>query len=827
VTPAGRAFLPEIGLDRIAQAIPGILYVYDVPAGQLIYANESAAETLGYDAQVLREMGPGILETLLDPEDFARLPMHLEELQRLPPGDALETEFRVRRCDGEWRWMLARHAVFQLLPSGEPKTIFGIALDITDRRVYGVRLRFQDELLDAVQQAVIATDLSGRITYWNPGAVALFGLIAAEAIGKPLHEVAEGLALEDQQALIEAARNGQPWTGRSEILTRSGAAHSVRITASGILDSSGHPIGVAEVFEDITQQVAFERDLASSRERYRLAMDGSNDAIWDWDLDQAEIFFSHRWAQIIGSADSEQPVEPEEWFRHVHPDDLPLLRAALDAHLTGRTNHLVCEYRLRGERGQERWILCRGLVVRDAGGKLRRIAGSQTDISARKQIEEQLRRAALHDSLTGLPNRALLLDRLAERIKAARQRRRGPFALLFVDLDRFKFVNDSLGHEYGDELLVLTARRIASRLTEGDTLARFGGDEFLVLLDEAACRDDAETAVRALKDAFSEPFPLAGRQVYAGASIGLTMWDDTYGQPDDMVRDADAAMYRVKNLGRIHPPPFTQEVDGTALSQLMMDSNLRRAIGERRFQAWYQPIVALADNSIACFEALARWPQDAGIAEAGTFINSAEETGLIGVLDREIFEQAMRHHARARRVATRLCRISINLSGRTLFDAGFPLRACRLCESLEVPASEVCFEISERLPQQAANAVLPVLQSLRTQGFVLALDDCGIGSASLRQILMFPLNVIKIDRSFLQEMEQGSNGFEIVKMMISLGHSLGLEVVGEGIETERQVEILRALGCDYAQGFHFWRALEEHEAISLLEERKSLSARLP
>jgi diguanylate cyclase (GGDEF)-like protein/PAS domain S-box-containing protein len=370
--------------------------------------------------------------------------------------------------------------------------------------------------------------------------------------------------------------------------------------------------------------------LRLSEERYALAARAANDGLWDWNLLTDETYFAPRWKEMLGLPETEIRRHVEEWFSRVHPHDLPQLRAAIQAHLDNETPQFQCEYRMTHRDGAWVWMLARGLAVRDPAGRAQRMAGSQTDINARKRAEEKLRHDAQHDTLTNLPNRAVFLDRLARSVGRARRRDDYLFAVLFLDVDRFKLVNDSSGHSAGDRLLIAVARRLESVLRPGDMVARHGGDEFTILLDHLKDQFDVENIVQRLQRHLSGPFEIEGQEIVVNASIGITLSSIACHDPEQMLRDADIAMYRAKALGRGRYEFFSSAMHQDIVSTLRMESDLRSAIRNQEFIAHYQPIISFERNCISGFEALIRWqhPQR-GLIAPGHFIPVAEETGQI------------------------------------------------------------------------------------------------------------------------------------------------------------------------------------------------------
>ena len=536
--------------------------------------------------------------------------------------------------------------------------------------------------------------------------------------------------------------------------------------------------------------------LRVSEERYTLAARGANDGLWDWNLQTGEIYFSPRWKSMLGYAEDQISNRPGEWLRRVHPQDRERLEADLEAHLQGRTLHFENEHRLMCRDGSFRWMLARGLAVRNEGGPAYRIAGSQTDTTERK----------VYDGLTGLPNRVLLLDRLASALARARRHPHDFFAVLLLDLDRFKIVNDSLGYPMGDQLLVEVARRLKACVRAGDTVARLGGDEFAILLEEVRTIDDAARSAARIQAALASPFNLQSREVFASASIGIALSATGYEAPEDVLRDADTAMYRAKASGKARYEVFDEEMRARARARLQMETDLRRALERDQLELHYQPILSLARGEVLGFEALVRWlhPEHGPILPEA-FIPLAEETGIILPLGERILRLAC-EQMRAwdgRRSDGEPLAISVNLSGRQLADESFPERVREILAQTGLAPQRLKLEITESALIENPDAAAELLRRLNAMGVGIWLDDFGTGHSSLSYLHRFPIESLKIDRSFVSKLDHAGARPEIIRSILLLARSLGMEPVAEGVESAGQRDRLLDLGCDRVQGFFF------------------------
>jgi diguanylate cyclase (GGDEF)-like protein len=511
----------------------------------------------------------------------------------------------------------------------------------------------------------------------------------------------------------------------------------------------------------------------------------------------------------------------EEWLSRVHPEDIEALRAEFSSHQTGTSPHFQHVHRVAHKDGVYRWVLARGLAVRDANGKAIRVAGSLTDITDRKRDEEQLLHDAFHDHLTGLPNRALFLNRLAHSVARARRRPDELFAVLFLDLDGFKVVNDSLGHFLGDELLVEVARRLEECVRPGDTVARLGGDEFTVLLESIGVTAEAEVVARRIREAMQPSFNLGGQEVSASASIGIALSSGGYGRPEDLIRDADTAMYSAKAAGRAEVRIFDRSMHEDAVARLKLEHDLNQAVSEGQLRLYYQPIVSLKSGKISGFEALVRWQHpERGLVFPDDFIGVAEETGIIEELGWWVLNEACVAAARWRTEHPEFAelRMNVNLSGRQFRVADLAERVVGITTSHGLSPGALRLEITETVVMEDAQASREVLAELQGQGVGICIDDFGTGYSSLNYLHAFDVDVLKIDRSFVRRITREHRP-EIIGTILELSRSLGLSVTAEGVETREQLLQLRELNCDLGQGYYFARALAPPEVSRLLSRK--------
>ncbi len=569
------------------------------------------------------------------------------------------------------------------------------------------------------------------------------------------------------------------------------------------------------------------RALRDSEERYALAAKGANDGLWDWDLVSGTVFFSERWLGMLGLPRDQSIHSPELWFSRTHPEDLAPLRLAIDEHLEGNTPHFEHEHRLKAEDGSYRWVLCRGLAIRDENGVAYRFAGSTTDITQRKRVEEKLVHEAHHDKLTGLPNRVLFMKRLSQAIELSREQLNFNFAVVILDLDRFKVVNDSLGYPVGDELLKAVAKRLNRGLRWADTVsrfalehavARFGGDEFTILLEGVHGGDDAVRVAKRILSEFEQPFILEGNEIFTSASIGIALNAGQIDKPEQILRNADIAMYRAKAEGKNCYAIFDTATDDPAFKRLDLETQLRHAVENRQFVLFYQPIVSLAKGRIVGFEALIRWQHTSGrLVSPGEFIPTAEETGLILPIGRWVLNEACAQMKVWEKIQPNPpLYVTVNVSSRqfTMGDVAKDIRTA--LEKNGLAPSRLKIEITESLLIDRIDSAQEAIAAITAMGVELCLDDFGTGYSSMNYLRRFPIEMLKIDRSFVSNMQKAAQNQEIVKHIVKLGRDLNLKVTAEGVEDMEQLVILRGYNCDNAQGFFFARPMDSKDAQDMM-----------
>ena len=567
--------------------------------------------------------------------------------------------------------------------------------------------------------------------------------------------------------------------------------------------------------------------LRESEERYALAVAGASEGIWDWNIKTGEAYFSPRWQELTGISCTSGAADISQWFDRVHPEDLPPMRAALQAHFKDVNTHFEYEHRVMHEEGEYRWMLVRGQAICDSSEKCYRMAGSMADITERRRAAERLLHDALHDGLTDLPNRSLFMDRLDQAICLYRRDIGKQYAVLYFDIDRFKNVNDSLGHSVGDSLLVGIARRLETILRPNDTLARLSGDEFAVLLTEVGSTKCALSVVQRIHQLLRHKFTIQGNVIYPSVSIGIAMAAEQYTSPEQVLRDADLAMYRAKALDEPGEAiVFDKHMHATAVERLSLETDMRRAIDRGEFLIHYQPIVSLQTGQVLSFEALLRWQHPRrGLVSPNEFINVAEETGMISELSWWILRTAAEQTRRWQKLipGNSDLGISVNVTGALFHNENMADNLLSLLAECDLQPEYMHLEITERSFMDHQDAVLAELDKLKSAGVQLHVDDFGTGYSSLSYLKRYSYDTLKIDRSFIRDVTDLGDANAIVQAIVSLGQDLKMNIVAEGVENAEQVRLLRKMDCPEAQGYWFSRPLTREKAHQVLMQPLKLN----
>jgi len=696
--------------------------------------------------------------------------------------------------------------------------------EIADREQMEIFLRESEErfrqLYENAPVGIYRTTPDGRIVMANPKFVELLRYSSFDELRSKniAHEgIIAGYPRQKFKELVD--RFGKV-TGFEAVWKRKdGTKIHIRENALAHRDGEGTILYYEGTIEDITDWKKAEQALRESEERYALATRGASDGIWDWDLRSNTVYYSQRWKAMLGYSEHEIGDTPEDWLNLIHPDDAVTTSALVMAHLEGQSPHFEHEYRIEYKDGSYGWVLTRGLAVRDEQGKAYRLAGSQTDITDRKKAEHQLLHDALHDALTGLPNRAVFMDRLEHAIHRMHRRPDFFFAVLFLDLDRFKNINDTFGHLTGDIVLNLMGQRISDCLRPTDTVARFGGDEFTILIEDIIDQNDAIIVADRIQLVVQQPISLKEQEIVLSASIGIVTNSQNYIKPEELLRDADIAMYRAKSTGEARYALFDSSMRSAVMVRMQLEQDLRQALERQELHLRYHPIVMLNTGMIVGFETLLRWnhPMRATVQPAD-FIPLAEETGLIVPIGYWVLEQSCRQVKRwqvSNSDPTSIS-ISINLSSKQIDHSDLIDHVKFLLSEHQINAEDVILEITESVIMSNVPAARKTIEELKKLGINIALDDFGTGYSSLSYLQTFPIDKLKIDQSFIRRIDKDNQSLEIVQTILALAQTLGMDVIAEGVETADQLSILKELNCQYGQGFYFTEPLIPDDVEKLM-----------
>jgi diguanylate cyclase (GGDEF)-like protein/PAS domain S-box-containing protein len=635
-----------------------------------------------------------------------------------------------------------------------------------------------------------------------------------DVIGKPMRVALPELVNQGYDSLLTRVfKGGKAFVGRQTkvmLEQQPGAPMSERyvdFVCQPITDFRNEVAGIFIQGHDVTEQKLAQEELEISNERWKLAVEGTGDGVWDWDMRTGVVVHSNRFREMFGYSEQEFPDRLESWMNRVHPDDLPGVLANMESDFRTR-GPIIAEYRFLCHDGSWKWVRSRGVVVgRDEHGKPLHMIGTISDISEQRKSEERIWYQANFDALTGLPNRRLFRDRLDQEVRKA-PRSEHSLCLMFIDLDRFKEVNDLMGHDAGDRLLVEAAKRLAKCVRSSDTVARLGGDEFTVILTELTGLAHVEDVAQKILHSLAEPFMLNQQTAYVSGSVGITLYDSDASNAEQLISNADQAMYAAKNAGRNQFRYFTPSMQERAHCRLRLANDLRQALGAGQLEVYYQPVVELATGNIVKAEALLRWHHPSlGRVEPSQFIPIAEETGQIKEIGDWVFRQAAECSRKWQDQFGKAVQISVNASPVQIRSTESGLNWRKHLEQLGLLGNALVVEITEGLLLNALPAVADKLFEYRDAGIQVALDDFGTGYSSIQYLKKFDIDYLKIDQSFVRDMVTDASDRTIVKSVIVMAHELGLQVIAEGIETPEQQALLHAAGCDYAQGFLFSKAV--------------------
>ncbi len=789
-------------------------------SGRQLRANAALVRLNGYDseAEMLAVVNDISREWYVDPERRNQFKQLLER-----EGQVMNFVSEVYRHKTRDRMWIRENAHLVRNDQGEVTFYEGTVEDISASRAGEMALRVNEELFRQVTSqlpgmaflALLKADGTREYSFVSDGVRELFGVEPSDVIGNG--NLLKSFWHPEDRASVEAgvagsASLGQPLSLQYRIVLGDGTVKWVQTTSSSI--SSDHRGNLrCGVVLDITHSKRAEEQLRQSEERWKLALESTGDGVWDWHIQSGMEYYSRRYKEMYGYSEDKVWQQSDQFEDIVHPDDKEQLLRDQQAHFEGRTPTYRNEHRVRCSDGSWKWILSRGMVIsRDAQGKPVRMIGTHTDITEWKKSEALIWQQANYDPLTGLPNRRMLRDRLEQDIRKCKHDGL-QLAILFIDLDHFKEVNDTLGHDSGDLLLIEAADRIRHCVRDSDTVARMGGDEFTVVLSELSGAERLERILQKILGALSAAFQLGDEQVFISASIGITMYPADATEVESLFKNADQALYVAKGAGRNRFSFFTSALQEAAQTRVRLANDLRAALAEQQFRVVYQPIIDLGTGDIRKAEALIRWQHPTrGLISPTEFIPIAESSGLIIDIGEWVFRQAADQVVRWRELHHPHFQISVNKSPVQFHSDGSTRKSwAQHLQSLGLPGGSIAVEITEGLLLDTSATVTQQLMEMRQTGVQVSLDDFGTGYSSLTYLQKFEIDYIKIDQSFVRNLVPSSTDLALCKAIIVMAHELGMKVIAEGVETAQQRDLLVAAGCDHGQGYLFARPMSARD----------------
>jgi diguanylate cyclase (GGDEF)-like protein/PAS domain S-box-containing protein len=803
--------------QQLIEAIPNPVFFKDA-GGRYLGCNRAFEGYIGVPRDKL------IGKTVFDiaPDDIADRSQLFDTALLQKPGTQVYEAAMADARDGTLRDVMLSKATF-VDPSGAVAGLVGVIVDITQRKQLEANTRESNERLRAVfhaaPMAIIARDRDRVIRMWNPAAERMFGWSEEEVLNTRTTIIPDSLE-EATQELRRRAEEGETiLVEETQRKHRDGHLLDVSMSIAPIYGADGVVSGTMVTIVDISRRKQAEQALRESEAHLRLAMDAAQMGMWYWECDTDRFHYSDGLALLFGQGTDAPLVHYRELQERLHYEDRELFEASV-RHAIKQGSDVQMDYRVVWPDGSVHWVANRAQVHRREDGRAIRMVGVAMDITDRKIAEQRIAHMAHHDALTGLPNRVLLRDRIQQAIAQA-HRNGTQLAVLFIDLDRFKTINDSLGHQLGDRLLQSVASRILVCVREGDTVSRVGGDEFVIVIPEVEASPDASAVASKILEVLATSFHLHGNDLHVAASIGISLYPADGGDAETLMRNADTAMYHAKDSGRGNFQFFTQHMNVAAQQRLSLENSLRRALENDEFEVHYQPLFDLRDRSITGFEALVRWsPPDGPMIPPSEFISTAEESGLIVPIGEHVMRTALRE-ANGWQQPGRPLVIAVNVSANQLARSNFVERLRRAVEDSGIDPKQVELEVTEGVIIEGAGEAREAIDQIAALGVGIAIDDFGTGYSGLAYLKRLPIDTVKIDQSFVRDLTVDPDDAAIVTAIVAMARGLGVEVVAEGVETEEQLAELKRLGCHRAQGYLLARPMDAAAVVKLL--RSSLA----
>ena len=804
----------ELDLAREAFDRTGVGLVVINPEGVFRTVNRSFCAMLGYEAAEIEGQS---FRKFTHPEDAARDDALLQQIRAgVDAHGAVDKRFI--RKDGREVWA-RRSATVVRDPNGQARFVVGAFIDLTEQRSVDNALQqqvhFTRALLDAIPNPVYFKDRDGRYGVYNRAFDELFGG-GQDWIGKTVHDMFPGNSAVEHEARDKPLYE-RPASTTYEMMvpTSDGDTRQMLYNKVSFVDQRGEIAGLIGVITDVTRYKETERALEASEARFRVLTESSLDLISVLDADGAIQYQSPALRHLLGY----EPADTvgKNVSELVHQDDIETVRAALRRIIESRQSIEPVEFRIRHRDGMWRTFESLGTNCL-SNPHIHGVVFNSRDVTDRKVIQQRIQHLAYHDNLTGLPNRSLLQDRLAHSIARAERSNR-KVAVLFIDLDNFKNINDTLGHDVGDELLRQVSRRLSECVRLEDTIARQGGDEFIVLLDSLEDGRGASVVAQKILNSLRAPFILSGIEQHVSGSVGIALYPEDGRDAQTLMKNADTAMFHGKGLGKNTYQYFTAQMNIAVKRRMTLESALRRAVMQKDFVLHYQPQINLESGEIIAVEALVRWKtEDSGTVMPGDFIPLAEETGLINEIGEWVLREGCRQAQEWQGMGLPKRRMAINLSARQFSDRGFLDMVTRVLAETGLDPACLELEITESQVMRQTEGMIMLLNKLSEMGVQLAIDDFGTGYSSLSYLKRLPIQKLKIDQSFVRDITVDPNDTAIVVAIINMAKSLDLETIAEGVETAGQLALLRSKGCRIGQGFYFSAPVRAEVLYPLLKQ---------
>lgn len=799
---------------QLAETVNAAAFIYQ--GRQLRYVNSQTSAITGYTREELLAVD---LYDLIHP-DFIPIVKTWGKITQPREDISSKYEIQILTKTGGKCWI---EATLDIIKFERQASILVTAFDISDRKLAELELETSLSLLQATIEStadgILAVDSTGKIVNFNRKFAQLWQLPDFRLDSRDNNQILGcGInQLKYPEIFLNSAKqlSDQPEAESFDIIEFKDGRIFERYSLPQ--RTGGKITGRVFSFRDVTERLRSEEALRKSEERFNLLTRATNDAVWDLNFSKNQYWVSGEFEKLFGHKLNEyQTIRVEFWRENIHPEEMEKVLSSFNETINGDAQYWSEEYSFRRADGGYVFVLDRGYIIRNESGQALRAIGTMMDITQRKQSEEIIRYQAVYDQLTGLPNRLLFNERLLAALTKARNSQK-MLAVMFLDLDKFKKINDTLGHGAGDRLLESFAARISDSLRSTDTVARWGGDEFTVLLPEISSLEDAVKMAQRIQENLKPVFKLEEQSLHVTSSIGIALYPEDGEDAETLVKNADAALYRAKERGRNNYQFYTSSINPQGSQLLTLENRLHDALQKGEFEVYYQPKVNITTWKIQGMEALLRWHHpEFGLVSPGTFIPIAEENGLIVAIGEWVLETACTQNKAWQDAWQPDLRIAVNFSARQFQQFNLLEMVAKCLEKTGLEPKYLELEITETTAMQDVDYTTKVLKDLQKMGVQIALDDFGTGYCSLNYLKKFPLNILKIDKSFVSGLTTDPCERAIANAVATLGRDLNLSVVAEGVETQEQLECLRSLHCQEIQGHYFSPALSVNDASKLL-----------